>query len=121
MALSKKIELDNGVTVIYHRVVSVTKITNVQNTIELASYTSQEKRNEEIEAIANSAEMNVYISTQFFNTDYDPGMSIRLAYDWIKTNIPDFSDAEDIYDIGDGEETDEVTGDEFVSMLEEVL
>ena len=121
MALSKKIELDNGVVVNYHRVVSVDKITNVQNMIELASYTSQVKRNEEIEAIVDSVEMNIYIHTQFFNADYDPGMTIRRAYDWIKTNVSDFADSEDIYDVGDGDQSDEITGDEFVSMLEEVL
>lgn len=47
MALYKEIDLDNGVTVRYHRVVSVNTITNVQNIIEVASYTSKEKRDEE--------------------------------------------------------------------------
>ena len=46
MALNKKIELDSGVVVNYHRVVSVNKITNIQNIIEVASYTSEDKRDE---------------------------------------------------------------------------
>ena len=49
MALNKKIELKNGVIVNYHRIVSINKITNNANIIEIASYTSKEKRDEEKE------------------------------------------------------------------------
>ena len=47
MALSKNIELNNGITVNYHRVVSVNNITNQASIIEIGSYTSSEKRQEE--------------------------------------------------------------------------
>lgn len=120
MALSKRITLGNGVTTNYHRVVSVDNITNVQSTIEVASYTSESKRKEESEAIANGADMNVFIETRFFSAAYDPGMTVTRAYEWLKANVADFADAEDIYDEGDGP-ADEVTGDEFLSMLGEVL
>ena len=117
MALLKSIELDNGVTVKYHRIVSVNIVANQQNIIEVASYTSREKREEEIQALANGEDMNVYIETQFFNTDYAQGMTCRTAYDWLKANVPAFEGAED-----DGEtQTDDVTGDEFLSMVQEVL
>ena len=47
MALNKKIQLENGVEVNYHRIVSVNEIINDQTIIEVASYTSEEKRGEE--------------------------------------------------------------------------
>ena len=40
MALKKEIELENGIIVNYHRIVSINKITNDCNIIEVASYTS---------------------------------------------------------------------------------
>ena len=46
MALSKKIENENGVTTNYHRIVSINEIVNEQTLIEVASYTSEEKREE---------------------------------------------------------------------------
>ena len=95
MALSKNVELDNGVVVCYHRVVSVNTITNVQNIVEVASYTSEDKRDEEIEAIENGDEMSVYINTMFFNTEYDQSMTVEGAYEYLKT-LPEFSDAEDV-------------------------
>ena len=36
MALSKEIELENGVIVKYHRIVSINKVTNQTNIIEVA-------------------------------------------------------------------------------------
>ena len=40
MALKKEIELENGVMLNYHRIVSFNKITNISNVIEIASYTN---------------------------------------------------------------------------------
>lgn len=98
MALSKKVGLGNGVVVNYHRVVSVNTITNVQNVIEVASYTSRSKREEEIEAIAKGEEMNVYIETCFFNAEYDQNMTIEGAYNYLKT-LPEFEGANDSEDV----------------------
>ena len=64
MALLKEIELENGVKVNYHRIVSLVKITNNANIIELASYTSKEKRQEEKKYIENKDQdksINVFI------------------------------------------------------------
>ena len=47
MALLKEIELENGVKVSYHRITSVNAITNNNSIIEVSSYTSEAKRNEE--------------------------------------------------------------------------
>lgn len=94
MALKKKIELDNGVIVNYHRIVSINKITNIQNIIEVASYTNEEKRNEEKEAIENALEMNVFINTQYINIEYNENSVIEEAYEYLKT-LKQFEGAED--------------------------
>ena len=94
MALQKQIELENGVVVNYHRIVSINKITNVSNIIEVASYTNQAKREEEKEAIENSIEMNVFINTQYINSEYDETSTIENTYEYLKT-LEKFKDAED--------------------------
>ena len=85
MALSKQIELENGVLVNYHRIVSINKITNIQNIIEVASYTNELKREEEKEAIKNAEEMNIFIYTDYIITDYNEEMTIDKAYKYLKT------------------------------------
>ena len=95
MALYKEIEQSNGVITTYHRIVSMNVITNVQNTIEIASYTSQEKRQEEINAMEHGIGCNVYISTSFKNAEYNQDMTIKSTYDWLKT-LPDFEGVEDV-------------------------
>lgn len=85
MALKKKIELDNGVIVNYHRIVAINKITNIQNIIEVASYTNELKREEEKEAIKNAEEMNIFIYTDYIITDYNEEMIIDKAYKYLKT------------------------------------
>lgn len=94
MALKKSIELDNGVTTNYHRIVSINKITNVANIIEVASYTNEQKREEEKEAIENGTEMNVFINTQYINAEYDETSTIENTYEYLKT-LEQFEDAED--------------------------
>lgn len=101
MALSKNIDLRNGVITNYHRIVSVNIITNQQNVIEIASYTSQSKRNEEQTAIANGLEMDVFIHTRFENAAYDQTMTVETAYEWVKANVSDFNDAEDVLENSD--------------------
>lgn len=95
MALYKEIEQVNGVITNYHRIVSVNVVTNIQNTIEIASYTSQQKREEEIEAIKNGTGCNVFIKTTYKVTDYDKDMTVDAAYEWLKT-LPEFSGSEDV-------------------------
>ena len=94
MALKKEIELDNGVVVNYHRIVSINKITNVSNIIEVASYTNEQKREEEREAVTNGTEMNVFINTQYLNAEYDETITIEDTYEYLKT-LEQFEDAED--------------------------
>ena len=91
MALLKKIELDNGVTVNYHRIVTINKVTNNTTIIEVASYTSEEKRQEEIDSLAKGQEtgetvpMNIFIDTTYINKEYVEDETIKDLYDYLKT------------------------------------
>lgn len=103
MALQKEIELENGVTLKYHRIASINKITNICNNIEVNSYTSEEKRNKEKEyqlvQKKNSADeeltdeekeilekgINVFIESEYIQIPYNENMTIENAYDFLKT------------------------------------
>ena len=88
MALSKQIELENGIVVNYHRIVSINKITNNSNVIEVASYTSKEKREEEkeyYESTEVNKQMNVFIDTTYIEKEYKEDETIQGVYDYLKT------------------------------------
>jgi len=85
MALIKAIELGNGITVNYHRIVSVNNITNHASIIEVASYTSKAKREEEKTALANGEAMNVFIDTKYLNKEYEKELNVDTAYAYLKT------------------------------------
>ena len=93
MALKKQIELQNGITVDYHRIVSINKITNKTIIIEIASYISEEKRLEEIQK--DGQEMNIFIKSTFFNKEYNETDTIEDLYEYLKTT-PLFEGAENI-------------------------
>lgn len=93
MALRKKIELENGIIVNYHRIVSINKITNSTIIIEVGSYISEAKRQEEIEK--QGQEMNIFIETFYLNKDYNENETIKDLYDYLKTTEK-FKDAEDV-------------------------
>lgn len=90
MAIIKSIELSNGVNVNYHRVVSVNNITNHASIIEIGSYTSKEKREEEKEKLAQHEPMNIYIHTNYKNKEYDKNLNVDNAYEYLKT-LDEFS------------------------------
>lgn len=101
MALSKKIEQENGVTTNYHRIVSINQIINEQTLIEVASYTSAEKRQEEQQALETARksgeypEVNIYIDTNTIATDYNgKDGNIEDAYKYLKT-LDKFKGAKD--------------------------
>ena len=101
MALLKKIELENGITLNYHRVVSLNKIINQYNVIEVASYTSSEKRDEEKKAIEEglskkeAVSMNVFINSNYIEKEYNETETIQEIYNYLKTTDK-FKDAENI-------------------------
>lgn len=98
MALKKQIELDNGITVNYHRIVGINKITNNCNIVEISSYTSEKQREKEIEYYKSEDEdktMNVFIDTTYVNMEYNENITIEEIYKYLKT-LDKFKDAEDI-------------------------
>ena len=101
MALQKEIVLENGITLNYHRIVSLNKITNRTNIIEVASYIDKSKREQEKEVFqkgqetGEAAPMNIFINTIYINKEYSETETIEDAYLYLKT-IDKFKDAEDI-------------------------
>ena len=77
MALLKEIELDNGIILNYHRIVSMEKA-----------------------ALKNGESMKVFIESTYLNADYDPSMTIESAYEYLKT-LPTFQGAEDLLENND--------------------
>lgn len=113
MALQKEIELDNGIVLNYHRITSLSKITNVLNNIEVNSYISESQRKKEKQyqeiQIKNANEeeltteeqellekgINVLVEADFINIPYDEEMTIESAYEYLKTTEK-YKDSEDI-------------------------
>lgn len=95
MALLKQIELDSGIVLNYHRIVAINKITNHITILEVAGYTSQAKREQEIQQFENGEEISVYIDTTFMNVDYDEKTTIKDWYAYLKTTEK-YSGAEDV-------------------------
>lgn len=89
MALYREMELGNGVRVSYHRVVSVGCVTNVQNTVEVASYPSRAFREREM------ADGESYVRTTWHVLPYRQGMSVDDAYDYLK-GLPEYEGAADV-------------------------
>lgn len=112
MAIKKNIKLENGITVNYHRIVSVNSITNITSLIEVASYISEEERQKEqryqelqqknMKKIITAEEkieldkgINVFIDTKYYSTDYDKELNVDNAYDYLKT-LDIFQNSKDI-------------------------
>lgn len=104
MAILKEIELDNGVVIRYHRIVRITKITNHCTILEVAGYTSKDKREEEVKKMAAQEEYSVYIDTSYINIDYDEESTIKDWYDYLKTTEK-YNGAEDDEDSATKEES----------------
>lgn len=101
MALKKEIELENGIIVNYHRIVSINKVTNNCNIIEVASYTSEKQRDKEKEyykSIEKDKRMNVFIETEYIQKEYSKNETIEECYEYLK-KIDKFKDAEDVLEI----------------------
>lgn len=98
MAIKKEIELENGIIVNYHRIVSINKITNSCNIIEVASYTSENQREKEKEyyrSIDEDKQMNVFIETDYIQKEYLENETIEECYEYLKT-LDKFKDAIDV-------------------------
>lgn len=111
MALQKEIELENGVTLNYHRITSLNKITNISNNIEISSYTNEKQRLKEkayqelqmkdTESLTEEEQLqlnkgiDVYIETEYINLPYNENMTIENAYEYLK-NLDKYKDSIDV-------------------------
>ncbi len=95
MALKKSIQLDNGIIVTYHRIVTINKITNDTTVIEVASYINEEEREKEKHALEKNEPMNVFIYTEYINKAYNEKETIEDIYEYLKT-LEKYQGAEDI-------------------------
>lgn len=110
MGLHKEIELPSGVVVSYHRIAGLYIITNQQNNINLLSYTSKEKRNEELTAIEQARndpdhtypDTNIFMQDNFIVAPYDQNMTIASAYEYLKEH-EGYEDADDVFEEGQPE------------------
>nr|DAH45700.1 MAG TPA: hypothetical protein [Caudoviricetes sp.] len=89
MALNKELVLANGITLNYHRIVSINNITNCESIIEVASYINSDKREEEKEALKNQKPMSVFIKPTYISKEYTSDLDIVSAYAYLKT-LDDF-------------------------------
>jgi hypothetical protein len=87
----------NGVALSYHRVNGIFNYTNVLTRIELTSYISQETReNERTNFEMGYADITpVYLDTVYYETEYKDGITIKDAYEYLKT-LDEFAGAEDV-------------------------
>lgn len=91
MALYKSVRQADGVTTNYHRILFCQITTNRQNSIAVLSYVDGAAREAEVaETIAQP-----YSKSITYETDYDEGMTIEKAYEYLKT-LPEFEGAEDV-------------------------
>ena len=113
MALQKEIEMENGIVLNYHRITSLNKITNQNNTIEVNSYiheVQREKEKEYQDIQKKNAEgkeltpeekkllkigINVLVEADFITKEYNETETIENAYDYLKT-LDKYKDAEDV-------------------------
>ena len=98
MALQKEITLENGITLNYHRIASINKITNNTTIIEVASYINKSERQKEIDYYNSTEEeksMNVFIETNYIEKEYNETDTIEDLYLYLK-NTEQFKDAIDV-------------------------
>lgn len=89
MALQKSITQEDGVVTNYHRILFMQTTVNCQNSIVVFSYIDEESREKEKKSF------NPYKVSITYEVPYDENMSIKTAYEFLKT-LPQFEGAIDI-------------------------
>lgn len=99
MALKKLVIASNGIPLEYHRVAMLKTDTNQQCTILVHSYLNENARQYELDYENGKIEGEPtfpYVHAQYISCEYDPDMTVAKAYDWLKENISDLKDAQDV-------------------------
>ena len=98
MALKKKIMMDNGIELEYHRIAMLNIEVNQQMTILVRSYPSESARDKEKDyesgKLTDTNALPYNVGT-YLHFPYDKTMNIEKAYDFLKTQDR-FKDAEDV-------------------------
>lgn len=110
MALKKEIRQDDGVVTSYHRILYVQSTINSHVSIAVLSYVDETSK--DMENVGKTP----YKKAVTYETTEVSDMSIKKAYAYLKT-LPEFEGAEDILDDTD----DNISGDDFLAMVEEVM
>ena len=102
MAIKKTVTAPNGIVTEYHRIAMVKIDVNQQNTLLVHSYLSEAGRQVEKDYAAglyndmDEGMMNwPYVEAQYMDCDYDEEMTIRKAYEYLKT-LPEFEGSIDV-------------------------
>ena len=104
MAIKKKVKMDNGVTLSYHRIALIIIDVNQQITLLVESYVNEEGRDYMKSYARGEIEDEPtfpYTEGNYYHLPYDESLClfksnvIEQAYELIKT-YPQFKDAEDI-------------------------
>jgi hypothetical protein len=87
--------------------------------LEVAGYTSEAKRDQELQQIANGETITVYINTALMSADYDENMTIKDWYNYLKTTQK-YSGAEDDEEEVSAQTEETTTEDEISSEAEAI-
>lgn len=90
MALVKPIKQEDGIVTNYHRILYIQTTINQKNAIAVTSYVDREASERE----KQGAPSPVYSKSKTFTTDYNPGMTVESAYEYLKTR-EEFEGAQD--------------------------
>lgn len=83
MAIQKNIEMTNGITLKYHRIVAIKIITNHAINIEICSYLDKTARDKE-KNTERGQQLSIYTETEFVTPPYTENYSISEAYEYLK-------------------------------------
>lgn len=98
MALLKKVTMANGLPLEYHRIAMIKNEINQQTTILVHSYLNAEGRQYEKDyanGLIEGEPTFPYVDARYYELEYNSKMTVVLAYEWLKDNIPEFKNAED--------------------------
>ena len=96
MALKKKIILENGIPMEYHRIAQINNVVNESTAIVINSYVNQEQRNREKNHEIRYSN-DIYKIIDKVEIPYNDTLDIVSAYEYLKTT-PKYEGAEDIFE-----------------------
>jgi hypothetical protein len=92
MGLSKRITLGNGIQTNYHRIRTIMHDVGNKTLVDVVSYTSRARRDEEVES---GGLIETCVNVAWHEHDYDDALTLADAYAWLK-ELPEFEGATDV-------------------------